>query len=80
MTALAEQLAALGIYNSVALADVCITSGEVYRDSNSQIRCSGHDVAIMADYKTGSATQVAALTLYQGGNRPERGKTANHIH
>jgi hypothetical protein len=61
MTALAEQLTALGYYNTTAIADLAITAGQVYRDSNGYVRCAGSNNQVQAD--VASTGQVAGLTL-----------------
>jgi len=76
MTALGEQLAALGKYPSATVADLAITAGQVVRDANGQVRCSGTPTAIQAD--AASASQVSGLTLNPGGNAiPAKGQGNN---
>lgn len=65
MTALAEQLTALGKYPTTAIADLAITAGQVQRDANGQIRCAGCTTALQADIASNG--QVAALTLLPSG-------------
>lgn len=76
MTALAEQLTALGYYGSTAIADLAITAGQVYRGSNGGVHCAGSCTVVQADIR--SAAQVAGLTLLPGNfAAPARGQGAN---
>ena len=76
MTALAEQLAALGKYPTTAIADLAITAGQVQKDSNGQVRCAGCSTAVQAD--VASTAGAAALTAYQGNGAPgHKGSGAN---
>jgi hypothetical protein len=76
MTALAEQLTALGYYNTTTIADLAITAGQVYRDSNGYVRCAGSTTAVVAN--VAAESQVAALTLNPGGNAvPAKGQGNN---
>lgn len=65
MTALGEQLAALGKFTTVAIADAAITAGQVVVDDNNQVRCAGSVTAIVADVR--SAGQLASMTKLPGG-------------
>lgn len=76
MTALADQLAALGKYPSPAIADLAITAGQVVRDGNGQVRCAGSSNAIVADVAANG--QVAALTALPGGNSPPTKGSGNN--
>lgn len=76
MTALADQLAALGKYPSATVADLAITAGQVVRDANGQVRCAGSPTPVQADVP--AASQVAALTLLPGGAAPPHKGSGNN--
>ena len=62
MTVLAQKLVELGWYPTVAIADVAITAGEVYRDANNEIRY-GRGAGIVANVAEATAATVASLPL-----------------
>jgi hypothetical protein len=41
VTALARKCVAVGWFNNETLADAAITAGDVYKDANGDIRCTG---------------------------------------
>lgn len=76
MTALGDQLAALGKFPSTAIADLAITAGQVVRDSNGQVRCAGSSTAIQPNPETVST--VNSLTLQPGGTAPPQKGSGNN--
>lgn len=76
MTALADQLVANGRFANVTIADAAITAGQVFRDSNGQIRCAGVATPIVAD--VAATSQVAALTVVPGGYAPPKKGQGNN--
>lgn len=75
MTALADQLTAIGEFATAAIADLAITAGQVYKDGNGQVRCAGSPRAIVADIA--STSQVSSLTATVGGEGKHKGSGNN---